>query len=166
MMTLRARGRLVRLATMIWLLAGLLPSPPAEANGVIDIAPATGLAIAGYDPVAYFTDHQAIPGKPEFAASFGGAIWQFASAEHRAAFQQAPERYVPQYGGHCAWAVAEGYSAHGDPKSWHIAGDKLYLTFSPSVQAHWLQGVAGYIEKADAKWQGLHAKLASQPPRP
>ena len=67
-----------------------------------------GQAIRGYDPVAYFTEGRPVEGRAEFKHDWNGATWQFASAEHRALFAENPERYAPQYGGYCAWAVSQG----------------------------------------------------------
>src|SRR5262245_55488759 len=82
-------------------------------------------AVGGYDPVAYFRDGKAVTGRKDVTWSWRGATWRFATAENRTAFQQDPEAFAPQFGGYCAWAVAEGYTAKGDPKHWKIVGGKL-----------------------------------------
>src|SRR5512134_1991711 len=74
-----------------------------------------GLALKGYDPVAYFNDGKAVEGSDQFTHEWNGANWRFASAEHRDAFASEPEKYAPQFGGYCAWAVSHGYTAKGDP---------------------------------------------------
>ncbi|MGB7413736.1 MAG: YHS domain-containing (seleno)protein, partial [Thermosynechococcaceae cyanobacterium] len=86
-----------------------------------------GIAIRGYDPVAYFTESQPVQGKSEFAYDWKGATWHFASAEHRDLFSGEPAKYAPQYGGYCAWAVKEGTTAPIDPQAWKIVDGKLYL---------------------------------------
>lgn len=111
-----------------------------------------GIAIQGYDPVAYFTDRKPIPGDPGITASHDGAIYQFASAEHKAAFDADPARYAPQYGGYCAYAAAQGAKTSIEPEQFTVAGDKLYLNFNADVRQRWLQDQAGYISKADAWW--------------
>jgi hypothetical protein len=83
----------------------------------------------------------------------GGA--RFASAAHRDAFVADPERYAPQYGGYCAWAVAHGKTAGVDPQAWKIVGGKLYLNYSKDIQRQWEEDVPGYVEKADANWPKL-----------
>jgi YHS domain-containing protein len=111
-----------------------------------------GVAVAGYDPVAYFTDKKPVKGKPDISYSWKGATWRFASAKNRDAFKANPETYAPQYGGHCAWAVSQGYTAKGDPKVWKIVGGKLYLNYNAQVQQNWERDTAGNITKADGNW--------------
>ncbi|MEL6471046.1 MAG: YHS domain-containing (seleno)protein [Cyanobacteria bacterium J06623_4] len=114
-----------------------------------------GLAIRGTDPVAYFTEGAAISGRPEFAYSWRNATWQFASAENRDLFAANPEQYAPQYGGFCAWAVSEGYTASIDPEAWRIVDGRLYLNYSQGVQRQWEQDIPGNISRADANWPGV-----------
>jgi len=116
-----------------------------------------GLAIAGYDPVAYFTDGKAVAGSSELTTEWHGATWRFASAAHREQFVADPERFAPQYGGYCAWAVAQGYTAGIDPEAWRIVGGRLYLNYSKDVQAKWEQDVPGNVARADASWPRLLA---------
>jgi hypothetical protein len=68
------------------------------------------------------------------------------------AFQAAPAKYAPAYGGYCAYAVSQGYTAKGDPEQWSIVGGKLYLNYNASVQSTWKEDTAGYITKGDANW--------------
>lgn len=110
------------------------------------------VAINGYDPVAYFRQGRPVEGSADHTATWKGKVWRFASAENRDAFAAAPETYAPQYGGYCAWAVAEGYTASTDPAAWRIVDDKLYLNYSKSVQARWSRDIPGNIERADANW--------------
>ncbi|MEL7173254.1 MAG: YHS domain-containing (seleno)protein, partial [Pseudomonadota bacterium] len=81
-----------------------------------------------------------------------GATWRFSSAENRDLFVENPEKYAPQYGGYCAWAVAQGYTAATDPEAWAIVDDKLYLNYNKSVQAKWEKDVPGHIASADGNW--------------
>lgn len=87
------------------------------------------MAIAGADPVAYFTESQAVIGSAEFSHEWNGATWHFASAENRDLFSADPEKYAPQYGGHCAWDAAQGYVATIDPTAWSVVDGKLYSNF-------------------------------------
>lgn len=96
-----------------------------------------GKAIRGYDPVAYFTEGKPSEGMLRFTHRWLDALWYFASDENRALFIEEPERYAPQYGGYCAWAVSRGYTASTDPEAWMIVDEKLYLNYSKSVQAEW-----------------------------
>ncbi len=120
-----------------------------------------GVAIRGYDPVAYFTDGRPVAGRPEFEAVHEGVAWQFASAEHKSAFEADPDRYEPQYGGYCAWAVSAKNEAYPiDPNAWKIVDGRLYLNFSKDVQADWEKDVPGHITKANTNWPDLEARLA------
>lgn len=117
-----------------------------------------GLAIKGYDPVAYFDAGKPIEGSSDFETKWEGATWRFASAANRDKFVKEPAKYAPQYGGYCAWAVSQGYTADIDPEAWKIVDGKLYLNYSPKVQSKWALDVPGNIAKADANWPGLVAK--------
>ena len=111
-----------------------------------------GIAIQGHDPVAYFTDAKPVPGDANITASHDGAIYQFASEDHKAAFEADPARYAPQYGGYCAYAAAQGAKASVEPEQFTVFDGKLYLNFNADVRQRWNQDRAGYIEKADAYW--------------
>jgi len=117
-----------------------------------------GLALDGYDPVAYFTDGQAVRGSAAFAHVHEGTTYRFASAAHREAFAADPTRYLPQYGGFCAWAVSRGYTAPTDPLAWRIVDGRLFLNYSRSVQRTWEQDASGNIRKGDTNWPGLRHK--------
>ena len=113
-------------------------------------------AVKGYDTVAFFTEGKPVKGDKAFQSEYKGAKWLFSSAENKAAFDKNPEKYAPQYGGHCAWAVGENAArAPGNPKYWRIVDDKLYLNYNKSVQETWLQDIEGYIEKANKNWPEL-----------
>lgn len=116
------------------------------------------LAVEGYDPVAYFTEGEPVKGEKKFSLEHEGATWRFSSAENRAIFRENPDAYAPQYGGYCAWAVAQGYTAEIDPEAWAIRDGKLYLNYDDEVQAKWLEDPEGFIEKADAQWPELLAE--------
>jgi YHS domain-containing protein len=115
-------------------------------------ATSDGVAIKGYDPVAYFTDGGPVKGKKEFQYEWRGAKWQFASAGHRDLFKADPGKYAPQYGGYCAYAVSQGKTADIDPDAWDIVNGKLYLNLSKDVQKIWSKDIPGYIKKADRNW--------------
>jgi YHS domain-containing protein len=118
----------------------------------------TGLAIDGYDPVAYFTEHKPIKGRPEFTHDHGGATYRFASAANRDLFVKDPQKYAPQYGAFCAYAVSRGYTADTDPLAWKIVGGRLYLNYNGDVQTKWEEDIAGNIEKGNANWPALGRK--------
>jgi YHS domain-containing protein len=111
-----------------------------------------GLAIDGYDPVAYFTERKPVKGAPEFRTEFQGTTFQFASADHRDRFAAKPEQFAPQYGGYCAYGTAKGYKAKIDPEAFTVVQGKLYLNYSEAVQTQWLSDIPGYIQQADANW--------------
>ena len=117
-----------------------------------------GLALSGYDAVAYFSEGKPVKGRPEFETQWGGARWQFASAANREAFVKSPDRYAPQYGGYCAYAVSKGSTASADPMVWRIVDGKLYVNYSKSVQGLWGQDIPGNINKANGNWPAVLAK--------
>jgi YHS domain-containing protein len=114
-----------------------------------------GLAITGYDPVAYFTAGKPMLGSAAFTATHDGATWHFASAAHRDLFVKDPARYAPQYGGYCAFGVAGNYKVKVDPEAWRIEGGKLYLNYDKGVQRRWLADIPGYLAKSERNWPGL-----------
>jgi len=135
---------------LLLLVACSAPSPIKPVNATAD-----GIAIKGYDPVAYFLEHRPMVGSRDVEYAWQGVTWRFVSAEHRRLFQEAPGRYAPQFGGYCAYAISQGTSADIDPGSWTIVDDRLYLNLNPDVQRLWQQNQAVYIEKARANWPGL-----------
>jgi len=117
------------------------------------------LALDGYDPVAYFKTGKPAKGTAAHTATWNGATWHFASPENKAAFEADPLTFAPQYGGYCAWAVSEGYTAKGDPNHWRIVDNKLYLNYNASVQKSWEKNIPGHIAKGDGNWPAvLHKK--------
>ena len=118
-----------------------------------------GLALGGTDPVAYFTMEKPIRGSKDHTTEWKDATWQFASAQNRQAFMDDPTAFAPQYGGYCAWAVSQNYTASTDPDAWRIVDGKLYLNYSKKVQRTWEGDVAGNIAKGDANWPGLFNDL-------
>ncbi|WP_320821955.1 YHS domain-containing (seleno)protein [Reinekea sp.] len=116
------------------------------------------LAIRGYDPVAYFEVNQAVEGREEFAYDWQGARWLFASAQRRQAFIDNPTAYAPQYGGYCAFAVANNKTASIEPEQFTIVEGKLYLNYNKKIQQQWLQQRSELIQQADANWPALLAE--------
>jgi YHS domain-containing protein len=136
-------------AALMWLAAAL------PAHAIDPVFSADGAAIKGYDPVAYFTEDKAVAGKAEFTAEYEGATWRFVSAANRDAFVADPAKYAPQYGGYCAWAVSQGYTAPVDPEAWSVRDGKLYLNYSTAVRVRWALDKSGNIAAADKNWPGL-----------
>ena len=118
----------------------------------------TGLAIKGYDAVAYFEDGRPVKGDAAYQFQWNGATWRFSSADHREAFKKDPERYAPQYGGFCAYGVSEGHTAPVDPEAWSIVGGKLYLNYDKKVREDWKKDADAKIRKADRNWPELSGK--------
>lgn len=114
-----------------------------------------GVAIHGYDPVAYFTMSKPVEGDAAITSVFEGATFRFANAEHKALFDADPEKYAPKYGGYCAYAVSKGATATTVPEAWSIHDGQLYLNYSTGVHRTWLKDVEGNIQRADANWPGV-----------
>ncbi len=109
-------------------------------------------AIRGYDTVAYHTEEKPVKGNNNYTAQYNGASWRFASADNRDIFLTDPEKWAPKYGGYCAWAVSNNYTASTDPDAWSIVDNTLYLNYSRSVRKKWSKDIPGNIRKADANW--------------
>jgi YHS domain-containing protein len=121
-------------------------------------ATSDGLAIKGYDPVAYFFEKRPVKGGEKFEYTWMGAKWLFASAEHLDTFKADPDKYAPKYGGYCAYAVSQGTTADIDPEAWSVVDGKLYLNLNKKVQNLWMKDMAAYIKKADENWPGILKK--------
>ena len=142
----------------LWIaLAAALPAAvtPALAKDPVYTGTFSSLAVSGYDPVAYFTQGKPVEGRSDLEHEWQGATWRFADAANLAAFKADPEAYAPQYGGYCAWAVAQGYTASTDPEAWRIVDGKLYLNYNDKVQSRWQKDIPGNIAKADQNWPGV-----------
>jgi YHS domain-containing protein len=142
-------GPVKRIVIGLWFLAWLGPGWPVQAGEYFE---ANGVAIRGYDPVAYFTDRTPMVGSERHSAEYRGSVFRFASAAHRDAFKADPEKFAPQYGGFCALGMARGYKASIDPAAFTIVEGKLYLNYSLGVREQWSKGISGYIAKADRNW--------------
>ena len=115
-------------------------------------------AVGGYDVVAYFTNNQPVKGDSAITAEWNGAVWHFASEENKNAFVASPEKYVPQYGGYCAFGMSRGYKAPTLPEAWTIVDNKLFLNYNLEVRDTWKTDTNGYIEKADKNWPEAKSK--------
>ncbi len=118
----------------------------------------SNLAVSGYDPVAYFTNRKPVKGNAAHKISYKGAEYRFANAANLAKFKANPVTYAPQYGGYCAWAVSQGYTASGDPTVWKIVGGKLYLNYNREVGSRWEKDIPGHIRSANTNWPKILAK--------
>lgn len=120
----------------------------------------SGLALFGYDPVAYFTDGQAIRGQHQYEWVWKGVSWTFASRANREVFRQDPEIYAPQFGGHGALAMARGYVSAANPRIWAIYRDKLYLFYSYPSRVAWAEELDKHVERGDAAWIEIEPTLS------
>ncbi len=114
-----------------------------------------GLALRGYDPVAYFEVGKPVRGKRDISVSNGGARYLFSSTANKEQFLLDPDKYLPEYGGYCAYGTAVNNKVDGDPKVWRIVGGKLYLNINRSVERTWRKDPKGYIRKANRNWPRL-----------
>jgi len=130
------------------------PLSPAYAGANVNTSWG-GVAIHGYDPVAYFTEGKPVEGSKAYTHDWMGGEWRFSSQENKDLFTSNPEKYAPQYGGFCAYAVSQGSTADIDPEAWTVYNGKLYLNLSPSIQQIWSEDIPGYIAAADKNWPGL-----------
>jgi hypothetical protein len=142
------------------LAAVLLATGPAHAGGSVNTGYFGGVAIMGYDPVAYFTEGQPMKGSEELAYDWLGTPWHFAKREHRELFINDPIRYAPQYGGYCVGEVAfNGVTINIDPEAWAIVDGKLYLGYGKGLAAKLASHPETYLVKAEANWPGIKARL-------
>ncbi len=109
-------------------------------------------AIEGYDPVAYFKESKAVKGSDEFTYDWNNTTWSFASSENLNVFKESPEKYAPQFGGYCAYAVSQGYTYKSDPEAWKIVNDKLYLNYSKKIQEQWEADQTNLIRQGESNW--------------
>ncbi len=144
-----------RVLAAAFILTSVAPLAVLAASPEVYTGLVKGVAVGGYDPVAYFTDRKPVMGKGDILYAWNGVTWRFVSEKNRDAFAANPEKYAPQYGGYCAYAVAKGGTAKGDPQAWSIVGGKLYLNLSPSVQKLWEKDIPGYVKAADKNWPGV-----------
>jgi len=143
---------------LVFILAVILSAVASAATQSAVNTSRGDLALRGYDAVAYQTDGKPVNGSTTFEYRWNNAVWRFASAEHRDRFVKEPERYAPQFGGYCAYAVSQGHTADGDPNVWRIVDGRLYLNYSAQVKKMWEQDVPGNIAKGRQNWPGVLAK--------
>jgi YHS domain-containing protein len=141
-------------ALPVWAVAGSPATPVAPVNTT------DGLALKGYDPVAYFTDEHPKKGEDQYSFQWKGVTYRFASAENLKRFKADPEKYLPQYGGYCAYAMSLDRIADIDPHRWAIVGGKLYLNNGFIAQDLWSLNKSGNIASADHNWP-LYPKKAA-----
>lgn len=120
----------------------------------------TGLAIGGYDPVAFFTDGKPMPGSAAFELRHDGVVWRFHNSGNRAAFAERPDIYMPRYGGYDPVGVARGVAVAGKPDVWLIVGQRLFLFYEPADRQKFAGDAVHFIATADRKWPQVQESLA------
>ena len=117
-----------------------------------------GLAINGYDPVAYFLEDKPVRGYSQFTFVWQETEWRFKNQANMDAFKLSPEKYAPQFGGYCAYGTSENHKSPTKPAAFTIVDDKLYLNYSMKVKQLWLKDMRGHITKAEVNWVTLKEK--------
>lgn len=139
---------------------GICTPATRAADGPIVVNPNTGLAISGFDPVAYFTDHKPTFGRPDLEFRVEDVVWRFRNEGDRAAFADHPEVYTPRFGGYDPVAIARGQSVPGHPLFWAVTGQRLYLFYSAEARKTFLADPAGIIARATRKWPTVARTIA------
>ena len=121
----------------------------------------TGLAIFGYDPVAYFTEAKPVAGKPDYELRSGDVVWRFRSDGNRAAFSENPDVYQPRYGGYDPIAVSRGVAVPGNPMLWMVVEDRLYLFYNEAARTEFAASPDSAILAADGRWQEVQQDLSN-----
>jgi YHS domain-containing protein len=150
------KPRTLLLAALLAVSPAIAFAPAASAEPAIYTGRFSSTALQGYDPVAYFESGSPEKGDRNFSAEYKGATFLFSRAAHRDAFLADPGAYAPQYGGYCAWAMADGKHARGDARYWKIVDGKLYLNYNSDIQDKWTAGIPGLISRADTEWSALN----------
>lgn len=151
---MRRLGKIVSLGLLA--LVSITYVAPAQTAEPVYKGTFSDKAVGGYDTVAYFKEGKPVKGNAQFKTEYKGASWQFSSQANLDAFKANPDKYAPQYGGYCAYAVgAKNDLVSADPEVWKVVDGKLYLNYDKDIQAEWAAKQAEYIKKADANWPNL-----------
>ena len=136
------------------------PSSIAATTEQIVVDWHSGLAIGGYDPVAFFTDGKPMAGSADFELHYGGAIWRFCNVGNREAFAARPDIYMPQFGGYDPTGVARGVAVSGNPNFWLISGQHLFLFYDHAGLEKFTAGTDRVIAEAERKWPAVVRTLS------
>jgi len=151
---MNARAMLITLLALATLATNSLAATPTVATSI------TG--VQGYDLVSYQNSKRPIRGNGHFLAVHDGVTYLFANEANREAFDGNPQKYLPAYGGYCAFGVSVGKKFVGDPEVWRLVDGKLYLNLDENIQDQWLKDVPGRIKTADANWQKIKDKAPGE----
>ena len=158
------RKRSLLCGLLLGLALGGAFSPPlslwAATDNQLAVNPNTGLAISGFDPVAYFTEGKALFGQAEFELNLDGVVWRFCNEGNRGAFAIHPEVYTPRFGGYDPVAMGLGRSVPGHPLIWAVIGQRLYFFYSEKSRAAFLADTGRVIDTAERKWPEIARSLA------
>jgi len=144
-----------KLIVALMLLSGL--TSLATAKDLLNLD-GSGVAIQGYDPVAFFTDNRPLKGSPQFQSEYRGATYYFVSGEHKATFDKEPAKYEPQFGGYCAYGASTGRKAPIKIEAWQIVNGRLLMQYDLDIKSKFNQDQQGNLRKADQNWPGLVEK--------
>jgi hypothetical protein len=146
-------------------LAAMIGSTSALAGDSVNTGYFGGVAIMGYDTVAYFTEGKAVKGSEEFTYDWLGTPWHFASKKHQDMFMNEPDKFAPQYGGYCAPEVAITGTAtiNIDPEAFKIIDGKLYLVYDPDSANFFKDNAKELVPKANDNWPNVQARLEADP---
>ncbi len=144
--------------SILVLIAALTLTVNAVAGELVNVAGASGIALSGYDPVAFFTDHKPINGDPGITAKHHGATYLFSTKSNRRKFNRDPEKYAPQYGGYCAFGASVNALFPVDINTWQIRNGKLYLNLNRDILKAFNKDFSGAVAKADKNWPKLEQK--------
>ena len=144
-------------ASSVPILVFLFLTPLMSAKNLVN-ANWWGVGISGYDPVAYFTDGKPEKGDQLYQSTVNGVIYRFASSQHKTLFDANPARYIPQFGGYCAYGVSNGDLLAIDPAAFQIINDKLFLQYSMGVMKKFNKDQSACLQKADSNWPLLVEK--------
>jgi hypothetical protein len=158
-LSIAAFAGLLAYAGVVFVLSAGPGTSRASAGERIVVDWHTGLAIDGYDPVAFFTDGKAVLGSADLELREADVVWRFTNVGNRAAFAAAPDAYMPQYGGYDPIGVARGLAVAGNPNVWTITGQRLFLFYDSSRRQKFAGDPNRVISSADRKWPEVQHSL-------
>ncbi|MEP6637646.1 MAG: YHS domain-containing (seleno)protein, partial [Acidobacteriota bacterium] len=146
--------RFTKLACMLVLGVGLVARAHAQSKRLLNLDK-SGVAVQGYDPVAFFTDGKPVKGNWQFTSSLKGATYYFASAEHKAAFDKEPAKYEPQFGGYCAYGLSKNKLVPIEVDDFQVVNGRLLLQYDKGIRDKFNKDTQGNLKLADANWPGI-----------
>ncbi|HEY3915384.1 MAG TPA: YHS domain-containing (seleno)protein [Verrucomicrobiae bacterium] len=147
-----------KLLLLSFLALGLVLPAFAQTSKTLVNVDDSGVAIQGYDPVAFFTDHKPVKGAADLQSTYHGGTYWFASSEHKALFDANPGKYEPSFGGYCAYGVSRSKLVDIDVNAFQIVDGRLLMQYSKSIRDDFAADAKNRLAKADANWPGLVAK--------